>query len=65
MTHLTSYPQWYGLDDQNIQSNTNMNDAHPQMDVKPVIDAANAESKPPNPVHDMLTICGIANALRA
>jgi hypothetical protein len=39
-----------------------MNDAHPQMDVEPVIDAANAEPKPPNPVHDMLTICGIANA---
>jgi hypothetical protein len=39
-----------------------MNDAHPQMDVEPVIDAANAEPEPPNPVHDMLTICGIANA---
>ena len=32
------------------------------MDVEPVIDAANAEPKPSNPVHDMLTICGIANA---
>jgi hypothetical protein len=39
-----------------------MNDAHPQMDVEPVIDATNAESEPPNPVHEMLTICGIANA---
>jgi hypothetical protein len=40
-----------------------MNDAHPQMNVEPVIDTANAEPKPPNPVHDMLTICGIANAV--
>ncbi len=62
VTRLTPYPQWYGPDNQNIQYNTNMNDAHPQMDVEPVIDAANAELEPPNPVHDMLTICGIANA---
>ncbi len=40
-----------------------MNDAHPQMNVEPFIDTANAEPKPPNPVHDMLTICGIANAV--
>ena len=32
------------------------------MDVQPVIDAADAEPKLPNPVHDMLTICGIVNA---
>ena len=38
-----------------------MNNAHLQMDVEPVIDAADAEPKPPNPVHDMLTICDIAN----
>jgi hypothetical protein len=39
-----------------------MNDAHPQMDAEPVINAADAEPEPPNPVHDMLTICRIANA---
>jgi hypothetical protein len=39
-----------------------MNDAHPQMDAKPVINAADAEPETPNPVHDILTICGIANA---
>ena len=32
------------------------------MDSEPVIAAADAEPEPPNPVHDMLTICGIANA---
>ena len=32
------------------------------MDAEPVINAADAEPKPPNPVHDMLTICGIVNA---
>jgi hypothetical protein len=62
VTRLTPYPQWYGPDNQNIQYNTNINDAHPQMDVEPVIDADDAEPKPPSPVHDMLTICGIANA---
>ena len=46
-----------------MQYSTNMNkNAHPQMDAKPVINAADAEPEPPNPVHDMLTICGIANA---
>ncbi len=55
VTRLTPYPQWYGPDDQNIQFNTNMNDAHPQMDVEPVIDAANAEPEPPNPVHSQNT----------
>jgi hypothetical protein len=40
-----------------------MNDAHPQMDAEPVINAADdAEPEPPNPVHDILTICSIANA---
>jgi hypothetical protein len=32
------------------------------MDAEPVIDAANAESEPPNPVHEILTICGITTA---
>ena len=62
MTCLTVYPEWYGPDDQNIQCSTNMNDAHPQMDAEPVINAADAEPEPPNPVHDMITISGIANA---
>jgi hypothetical protein len=39
-----------------------MNDVHMQMDDEPVIDAADAESEPPNPVHEVLTICGIATA---
>jgi hypothetical protein len=32
------------------------------MDAEPVINAADAEPEPPNPVHDVLTLCGIANA---
>jgi hypothetical protein len=32
------------------------------MDAEPVINAADAEPKPPNPVHEVLTICGIATA---
>ena len=32
------------------------------MDAEPVINAANAELEPPNPVHDILTICGITTA---
>ena len=40
----------------------NFNDAHTQMDAEPVIDAADAEPEPPNPVHDVLNICGITTA---
>jgi hypothetical protein len=32
------------------------------MDIEPVINAADAEPEPPNPVHEILTICGIATA---
>ena len=32
------------------------------MDAEPVIDAADAEPESPNPVHEELTICGIATA---
>jgi hypothetical protein len=39
-----------------------MNNAHPQIDAEPVIKKADAEPEPPNPVHDMITISGIANA---
>ena len=41
---------------------TNLNDVHTQMDAEPIIDAANAEPEPPNPVHEILTICGITTA---
>ena len=33
-----------------------------QMDTEPIINAADAEPEPPNPVHDILTICGITIA---
>ena len=39
-----------------------MNDVHRQMDAEPVADAASAEPEPTNPVHEVLTICGIATA---
>ena len=32
------------------------------MDAEPFINAADAEPEPPNPVHEILTICGIAAA---
>ncbi len=32
------------------------------MDADPVIDAADAEPEPPNPVHEVLTMCGITTA---
>jgi hypothetical protein len=32
------------------------------MDAEHIIDAANAEPEPPNPVHEILTICGITTA---
>ncbi len=32
------------------------------MDAEPVINAADAEPEPPNPVHEVLTICGITTA---
>jgi hypothetical protein len=32
------------------------------MDAEPVINAADAEPKPPNPVHKVLSICGIVTA---
>jgi hypothetical protein len=39
-----------------------LNDVHRQMDAEPVADAASAEPEPTNPVHEVLTICGIATA---
>jgi hypothetical protein len=32
------------------------------MDAEPVTDAADAEPEPPNPVHEVLTMCGITTA---
>jgi hypothetical protein len=32
------------------------------MDAEPFINAADAEPEPPNPVHDILTICDITTA---
>ena len=40
----------------------NSNDAHTQMDAEPIVDAADAEPEPPNPVHEILTVCGITTA---
>jgi hypothetical protein len=39
-----------------------LNDVHTQIDAEPIIDAADAEPEPPNPVHDTLTICSITTA---
>ena len=63
MARLTAYPLWYGPDAELTHSRAS---AVTQMDAELVAGAAGgevaADAEPPNPIHGVLTTCGITTA---